>query len=148
MGSGWCSVRLHWRCRCHGVGAHLQLCHRVPVLPLPPMYAPRVPLSCVAPVSASLRACGHARGRACVQVVIQEVLPKAGLVYSEKGNLSEVLCKPKIMPIKSLTLEKLEELEKQAADMGAAAGPGVVGGAGAGGGFGGVVGGGGAPDRK
>lgn len=45
---------------------------------------------------------------------LQEVLPKAGLVYSEKGNLSEVLCKPKIMPIKSLTLEKIEDLEAQA----------------------------------
>lgn len=43
--------------------------------------------------------------------VIQEVLPKAGLVYSEKGNLSEVLCKPKIMPIKSVTLEKIEQME-------------------------------------
>ena len=49
------------------------------------------------------------------KVTLQEVLPKAGLVYSEKGNLSEVLCKPKIMPIKSMTLEKLEELEAQAA---------------------------------
>ena len=46
---------------------------------------------------------------------MQEVLPKAGLVYSEKGNLSEVLCKPKIMPIKSLTLEKIEDMEAQAA---------------------------------
>ena len=46
---------------------------------------------------------------------LQEVLPKAGLVYSEKGNLSEVLCKPKIMPIKSVTLEKIEEMEAQAA---------------------------------
>jgi BBSome-interacting protein 1 len=46
----------------------------------------------------------------------QEVLPKAGLVYSEKGNLSEVLCKPKIMPIKSVTLEKLEAMEKKAAE--------------------------------
>ena len=40
-----------------------------------------------------------------------EVLPKAGLVYSEKGNLSEVLCKPKIMPIKSVSLERLEAME-------------------------------------
>mmetsp|Transcript_17449 Transcript_17449/g.20934 ORF Transcript_17449/g.20934 Transcript_17449/m.20934 type:complete len:80 (+) Transcript_17449:267-506(+) len=46
---------------------------------------------------------------------LQEVLPKAGLVYSEKGNLSEVLCKPKIMPLKSVTLERLEEMEKAAA---------------------------------
>ena len=43
-----------------------------------------------------------------------EVLPKAGLVYSEKGNLSEVLCKPKIMPIKSVSLERLEAMEQQA----------------------------------
>ena len=49
------------------------------------------------------------------QPILQEVLPKAGLVYSEKGNLSEVLCKPKIMPIKSLTLEKIEDMEAAAA---------------------------------
>lgn len=48
-------------------------------------------------------------------VVITEILPKTGLVYSEKGNLSEVLCKPKIMPIKSESLLKLESLEKSAA---------------------------------
>ena len=47
--------------------------------------------------------------------LLQEVLPKAGLVYSEKGNLSEVLCKPKIMPIKSITLEKIEDMEAAAA---------------------------------
>lgn len=47
--------------------------------------------------------------------ILQEVLPKAGLVYSEKGNLGEVLCKPKIMPIKSITLERIEEMEKAAA---------------------------------
>eukprot|EP00238_Polyblepharides_amylifera_P005376 CAMPEP_0196577030 /NCGR_PEP_ID=MMETSP1081-20130531/6174_1 /TAXON_ID=36882 /ORGANISM="Pyramimonas amylifera, Strain CCMP720" /LENGTH=70 /DNA_ID=CAMNT_0041895819 /DNA_START=120 /DNA_END=332 /DNA_ORIENTATION=- len=49
---------------------------------------------------------------------LQEVLPKAGLVYSEKGNLSEVLCKPKVMPLKSITLERLEEMEKAAAALG------------------------------
>eukprot|EP00971_Amphidinium_carterae_P308351 6127609-Amphidinium_carterae.1 len=48
--------------------------------------------------------------------VIPEILPKAGLVYSEKGNLSEVLCKPKIMPIKSATLEQIEEMEKEFQD--------------------------------
>mmetsp|Transcript_24806 Transcript_24806/g.44191 ORF Transcript_24806/g.44191 Transcript_24806/m.44191 type:complete len:85 (+) Transcript_24806:247-501(+) len=46
---------------------------------------------------------------------IDEVLPKAGLVVSEKGNLTEILCKPKIMPLKSITLEKLEEMEKRLA---------------------------------
>ena len=50
------------------------------------------------------------------KVILQEVLPKAGLVYSEKGNLSEVLCKPKVMAIKSPSLEKLEEMEKMAMD--------------------------------
>lgn len=44
---------------------------------------------------------------------LSEILPKAGLVYSEKSNLSEVLCKPKIMPIKSITLEKIEAMEKE-----------------------------------
>ncbi|CAK0863134.1 unnamed protein product, partial [Prorocentrum cordatum] len=46
------------------------------------------------------------------QTAIPEVLPKAGLVYSEKGNLSEVLCKPKIMPIKSSALERIEQMER------------------------------------
>ena len=40
-----------------------------------------------------------------------EVLPKAGLVVSERGNLTEVLCKPKIMPLKSVTLEHIEQME-------------------------------------
>lgn len=48
------------------------------------------------------------------RVQILEVLPKAGLVYSERGNLTEVLCKPKILPIKSATLLKIEEIERQA----------------------------------
>ena len=42
---------------------------------------------------------------------IREILPKAGLVYSEKATLSEVFCKPKILPIKSATLLKMEMLE-------------------------------------
>merc|ERR1711988_941025 len=61
------------------------------------------------------------------KAVIQEVLPKAGLVVSEKGNLSEVLCKPKMMPLKSITLEKLEEMEKHLTELAAqqaAEGPG------------------------
>ena len=44
-----------------------------------------------------------------VKQVLTEVLPKNGLVYSEKGSLSAVLCKPKIMPIKSIALQKEEE---------------------------------------
>ena len=42
---------------------------------------------------------------------VNEVLPKAGLVVSEKGNLTEILCKPKLLPLKSITLQKLEEME-------------------------------------
>merc|ERR1712216_145374 len=38
---------------------------------------------------------------------LKEVLPKAGLVYSEKGNLGEILCKPKLIPIKSRALIEL-----------------------------------------
>eukprot|EP00466_Bigelowiella_natans_P019842 jgi/Bigna1/54569/estExt_Genewise1Plus.C_370116 len=50
------------------------------------------------------------------KIKIEEILPKAGLVYSEKANLSEVLCKPKIMPIKSMTLAKIEKMQKDAAN--------------------------------
>jgi len=46
--------------------------------------------------------------------MISEVLPKSGLVYSEKGSLSEILCKPKIMPIKSASLQRMEEKLRQA----------------------------------
>jgi BBSome-interacting protein 1 len=46
------------------------------------------------------------------------VLARAGLVYSEKSTLSEILCKPKIMPLKSVTLEKIEQMEREAAERG------------------------------
>ena len=42
---------------------------------------------------------------------IAEVLPSSGLVHSERGPLMEVLCKPKIMALKSVTLERIEQLE-------------------------------------
>ncbi|PNH11946.1 BBSome-interacting protein 1 [Tetrabaena socialis] len=48
---------------------------------------------------------------------VKEVLPKAGLVVSEKGNLTEILCKPKLMPLKSITLQKLEEMESKIAEV-------------------------------
>ena len=44
---------------------------------------------------------------------LKEVVPKNGLVYSEKGAMTEILCKPKILPLKSMTLVKLEEMEKE-----------------------------------
>ena len=43
---------------------------------------------------------------------LREILPKAGLVYSEKALLSEALCKPKLLPLKSATLQKLEKMEQ------------------------------------
>lgn len=46
--------------------------------------------------------------------VLKEVLPKTGLVYSERGALSEILCKPKIMPLKSAVLEKIQKIEGEA----------------------------------
>lgn len=48
-------------------------------------------------------------------VPLQPVLPKSGLVVSEKGGLGELLCKPKILPLKSATLKRLEALQAAAA---------------------------------
>lgn len=45
--------------------------------------------------------------------LIQEILPKSGLVYSERGGLVEVLCKPKILPLRSSVLEKLKKIEQE-----------------------------------
>jgi BBSome-interacting protein 1 len=43
---------------------------------------------------------------------INEIIPKSGIVYNERVEFPEVLCKPKILPLKSVTLKKLEQLEK------------------------------------
>lgn len=43
---------------------------------------------------------------------IKEIIPKSGIVYNERVEFPEVLCKPKILPLKSVTLKKLEEIEK------------------------------------
>ena len=42
---------------------------------------------------------------------LMEVMPKSGLVYSERGELQEVLCKPKILPLKSAVLLQLKKIE-------------------------------------
>lgn len=52
---------------------------------------------------------------------VRHVLPKAGLVYSEKGSLTEVLCKPKLLPIKGAELLRLEAMERSVAAEAAAA---------------------------
>jgi len=46
---------------------------------------------------------------------ITEVLPKRGLLFQEKPGYFEGLCKPKLMPIKSATLEKMEQLARASA---------------------------------
>lgn len=50
-----------------------------------------------------------------------ELLPETGALYVEKGPLTEVLCKPKLMPIKSVELVKVEAIERAAAAAAAAA---------------------------
>lgn len=44
-------------------------------------------------------------------MVLKEVLPRKGLLYQE-DNMPLALCRPKLMPLKSVTLEKLEEMHK------------------------------------
>jgi len=41
------------------------------------------------------------------------VLPRQGLLYQE-DTLNYVLCKPKLIPLKSVTLEKLEKMQREA----------------------------------
>lgn len=44
---------------------------------------------------------------------IDVVLPRQGLLYQEE-NLDYILCKPKLIPLKSITLEKLERMQRDA----------------------------------
>lgn len=44
---------------------------------------------------------------------LQEVLPRQGMVYQEDMP-TVVLCKPKLLPLKSVTLEKMEKMQKEA----------------------------------
>ena len=48
------------------------------------------------------------------------MLPAQGAVFVER-SLSEVLCKPKILGIKSVALEKVEAIEKEGAALAAKA---------------------------
>ena len=45
-------------------------------------------------------------------VVLNEIIPKNGLVIAETKDLSEMLCKPKILPLKSRVLEQLKKIEE------------------------------------
>ena len=51
--------------------------------------------------------------RTSKETTFVEILPKSGLLYSDE-SFEMVLCKPKILPLKSVTLEKLESMQKQA----------------------------------
>jgi len=48
---------------------------------------------------------------------LRQIIPKNGIVFNEKTDFSEVLCKPKLLPLKSMTLKKLEDLEKNFNDI-------------------------------
>ena len=45
------------------------------------------------------------------EVKIMEVLPKEGLLYKE-DEPTAALCKPKLLPMKSITLQKMEKMQK------------------------------------
>jgi len=45
--------------------------------------------------------------------LFKEVLPKQGQLYDEDLP-TMVLCKPKLLPLKSVTLEKLEKMQRDA----------------------------------
>ena len=44
---------------------------------------------------------------------LKSAIPKNPEIFREKSNFPEVLCKPKLLPLKSITIKKLEELEKE-----------------------------------
>ena len=48
---------------------------------------------------------------------LRQIIPKKGIVFNEKNDFSEILCKPKLLPLKSMTLKKLEDLEKNFDDI-------------------------------
>lgn len=47
------------------------------------------------------------------KTAFKEVLPKQGALYTEEAT-NFVLCKPKLLPMKSVTLEKMEKMQKEA----------------------------------
>ena len=48
-----------------------------------------------------------------VKKELKEIIPKKGVLCSEQQQFIEIMCKPKILPLKSLTLLKLEQMEKE-----------------------------------
>jgi hypothetical protein len=58
------------------------------------------------------------RGNVMPKTRLSEVLPKTGLVYSDRGSIAEVMCKPILLPLKSVGLQHIEEQERLAATAG------------------------------
>ncbi|CAG7835948.1 unnamed protein product [Allacma fusca] len=46
---------------------------------------------------------------------MREILPKKGYLHCE-DSLTFVLCKPKLLPLKSSTVEKLEKIQQEAVE--------------------------------
>lgn len=46
-------------------------------------------------------------------VPIKHFVPKVGLLH-HRESLQLILCKPKLMPLKSMTLEKLQKMQSEA----------------------------------
>ena len=44
---------------------------------------------------------------------LKTVIQNDGILFNEAKNFAEVLCKPKLLPLKSITIRKLEELDKE-----------------------------------
>ena len=44
---------------------------------------------------------------------LKTVVHSRGVLFNEPKNFAEVLCKPKLLPLKSITIRKLEELDKE-----------------------------------
>ncbi|XP_051764741.1 BBSome-interacting protein 1 [Ctenopharyngodon idella] len=51
-----------------------------------------------------------------VKSMFREVLPKQGQLSMEDVPIM-VLCKPKLLPLKSVTLEKLEKMQQEAQEL-------------------------------
>merc|ERR1712168_953016 len=78
--------------------------------------AKNIYFTCLKKKSLSLKARKTIKQKNMATAEFKEVLPKAGLLHHE-ATYNFVLCKPKIMPLKSITLEKLEKMQKEAQEL-------------------------------
>jgi BBSome-interacting protein of 10 kDa len=46
------------------------------------------------------------------QDILKSIIPKSGIVIQEE-NPYYILCKPKLLPIKSVTFQKLEQINEE-----------------------------------